>query len=116
VLPLGLDEFIDDAFESFTRFVRLGEEDHTDGVGTTLGQFEASFLAEKCIGDLHEQTSPVTRFRISAYSPTVSEALEDRQTLADNLVTLLTLNMSNETDATGVVFVCRVVKPLSGRQ
>ena len=75
-----------------------------------------AFLGQEFMRHLHQYACAVARERVRADGTTVGQALVDRQTLADNLVTLLTLDMGNETDTAGVVFVCRIVKPLSGRQ
>ena len=44
------------------------------------------------------------------------QALENRQALADDFVSLFTFDMRDKTDATGVMLIYRVVQPVFRRQ
>ncbi len=67
-------------------------------------------LAQESIGDLHEYAGPVAGTRIGADGPAVSQILEDTQTLANDPVTALALDMGDEADAAGVVLTVRFIE------
>ena len=54
--------------------------------------------------------------RVRAYGTSVREVLENQQTVVDDRMGLLALDMGNEAYPAGVMFVCGIVKALTRRQ
>ncbi len=97
----------------------LGQKHHSHAVlarhrkGHTLLRH---FLAEEGIRDLQQDAGTVAGQRIGAGGAAVGEVLEDPQTLLDDTVALLPLDVGDEPDTTGVVLVGRVVQSLGGNR
>jgi hypothetical protein len=70
-------------------------------------------LAQEPVRQLQREPCAVGKLRIPADRATVIEVLQDRQSLLDDRMRLPALDVGNEADAAAVVFVSRVVQPLS---
>ena len=71
-----------------------------------------AFAREELVRDLNQDSSAVARFRIAAAGAAMSQVDQDLQSLDDDVVRLHALNIDHETDATGIVFVSRIVETL----
>ena len=58
----------------------------------------------------------VTGQRVSTHGAAVSQVLQDAQALPDNVMALAALDVCDKPDATGIVFIGRVIQALSGWQ
>src|SRR5690606_19622213 len=70
-------------------------------------------LAEEAIRDLDQQPGAVGQLRVPAHRAAVGEVAQHRESLLDDAVRLLALDVRHEADAAGVVLADRVVQPLS---
>ena len=89
-----------------------GHEHHADAVLSRRGQgesFRGGLSAEESVGDLQEQSGPVPRVGIAAAGTAVREVDQHLDALLNDLVTRPALDVSYETDATGIVFEAGVV-------
>ncbi len=66
------------------------------------------------IRDLDQQPGAVTHQLVRANRAAVIEILQDQQALLDDRMGTLPLDMSHETDATGVVFTAGIIKTVAG--
>ena len=71
-----------------------------------------AFAREELVRDLNQDSGAVARFRIAAAGAAMRQVDEDLQSLDDDVVRLLALDVDHETDATSIVFVSRVVETL----
>jgi hypothetical protein len=69
-------------------------------------------VREEVVGDLEQDTGPITGVHLAAARATVVQVLQRREPVVDNLVRLLALQVDDEADTTTVVLVERVVQPL----
>ena len=69
-------------------------------------------LAEEAVGHRQKQARAVARLGIAAGGAAVHEPLEDRDPLEDDLVGGDVVDVGDQADAAGVVFVCRIVEGL----
>ena len=79
------------------------------------GQIDAvplCLLAKEAIGKLDQDARAIARVRVAAARPTMLEIDEHLDAFVDELVRLLAGDVGDESDATGVVLLCRVVEPL----
>ncbi|MET3246990.1 hypothetical protein ABIE53_003735 [Burkholderia sp. OAS925] len=116
-LTFGLDRALQFLLAGETRCVFLRQEHHADAVFAERRQGHAlpcHFLAIETVRNLDQNARAVAHERIGADSAAVVEILQNLQALLDDLVTFLALDMSDEADAAGVMFVLRVVQPLRG--
>ena len=111
--------FADNAFENTFRdqpFMALhGHEHHAHAVLTRGRQREAQrgcFAGEKPVRNLNQEAGAITRLRVAATRPAMSQIDEDLDAFFDDVVRFLALDIGDETDATGIVFVGGVVEPL----
>ena len=65
---------------------------------------------------LEQDSRSVTGIFFAAARPAVIEILQNRQRLLDNFMRLLTLDIDDESDATGIVFKPRIIEALFGRE
>jgi hypothetical protein len=72
-------------------------------------------LAKERIRNLDQDPGAVAHQRVGTDRAPVIQVLQDQQALLDDRVTFLAPDMRYKTDATGVVLVGRVVKPLPFR-
>jgi hypothetical protein len=95
--------------------VLLGQEDHADTVFTGGRQGHAllgHLFAEKGIRNLDQDAGAIALQRVGTDRTPVVQVLEDLETLIDDLVSSVALDMCDEADTTGVMFVGGVVKTL----
>ncbi|MCY1243459.1 hypothetical protein D9M72_564750 [compost metagenome] len=90
-----------------------------DGVLARLRQGDAllgHLLAEEAVGNLHEDARAVAHQRVGTDGTAVRQVFEHEEAVAHDLVRLLTLQMRDEADAAGIVFVARIIETLFSRQ
>ena len=95
----------------------LRQKDHPHRVLLYLRQFDPfgrGDLTHKFVRHLHEDTGAVTGVRLTSARAAVRQIEEYLQSLRNNRARLLTLYVHDETDATGIVFVARVIEALLG--
>src|SRR5262245_45165795 len=93
----------------------LREEHQPDAVFTFSRKRDVEFLAflfQESMRYLHEHASTVPRLWITATRATMIEVFENLQSLLDDVVRALTLDVGNESNSTGVVLELRVVESL----
>jgi hypothetical protein len=73
------------------------------------------FLAKEGVGNLNQDPGTVAHQRVGTNRAAVIQVLQDQQALLDDRVTFLAPDVRYKTDATGVVLVGWVVKPLPFR-
>jgi hypothetical protein len=96
----------------------LWQKEHADAIIARLRQgyiLFRHFLAEIGIGYLNQDTCTVTHQRVSANGATVVQIFQNLQTLLNDRVAFLPLDVCDKTDTTGIVFVGWVVKSLPFR-
>ncbi len=116
-LPLGADRAFDFLLAGEPRGRLLRQEQHADAVFAERRQSHAllgHLCAEKLVGHLEQNAGAITGKRVRAHCAAMVEVLQDLQSLLDDLVGLRTLDVCDETDATGVVFVLGIVQALAG--
>ena len=69
-------------------------------------------FAHDWIGDLHKQPSPIAKQWVSAHGAPVVDPLQNLESLLDNGMTLLALNVSDHAYSAGVMFIYRVIETL----
>lgn len=92
---------------------------HADGVLAGCGQGEAkgfAFAGEKLMWNLDQQPGTVTGFGVAATSAAMCQVDEDLNSLLNNLMTPVTTNTGDKTDAAGVMLMRGVIKTLRRRQ
>jgi len=97
----------------------LGQEHHGHAVVVGLRQGDAlggHFLAVELIGDLDENPRAVAHQLIGADGAPVVQVFQDLQGLLDDGMALVPLDVGDETDAAGIVFLFGAVETLGGRQ
>jgi hypothetical protein len=110
-LAFGLDGALEFLDAGQAGGVLLGQEDHADAVlarGRQGDTLRGHFLAVELVGDLQQDARPVAHQRIGTDRTAVVEVLEDLQTLLDDAVRLLALDVRHEADTAGVVLVVGV--------
>ena len=65
---------------------------------------------------LEQDSRTVTGIFFAAARPAVIEILQNRQRLLDDFMGFLTLDIDDESDATGIVLKPRIIKALFGRK
>ena len=93
----------------------LREEEHARCEGSGGRQLDVALargLAEEAIGQLDQDARAVAGLRVAAAGATMLEALEDLDSLADQVVGSLAPDVRHEADTTGVVLLGRVVEAL----
>ncbi len=101
------------------KFSIARHEDITDGIMARLRQVDAltrHFFAEETIRNLDKHTRTVAHQRVGANRTTMGEVFKHLETVFNNLMRLLAFHMRDEADATGVMFITRVIKALGGRR
>ena len=66
--------------------------------------------------DLDQDSGAVARFRVASARAPMSQVDEDLQSLFNDVVRLLALNINDKPDATGIVFVAWIVETLLNRE
>ena len=99
-------------FTGLTTGNRLRQEDIPHGIVTHGRQTQTllgAFGAQEGIRQLDQYPGAIAEHGVITCSATVLEVFQDQQTLLDNLVTLLILNVRDKADAAGIVLVGRVI-------
>ena len=86
---------------------------HKEHGHTIAGRQFRVHLAEKLVGHRKQETRTVAGFRVSTCRTAVHEPLQNSNALQHNLVRGNIINIGDQADTAGVVFVHRVVKSLS---
>ena len=97
------------------RGVLLRQEHHADAIFARRRQLDAllgHLLAIVLIRNLDQDAGAVPHQLVGPDRATVIEILQDQQALFDDRMALFPLDMRDETDATGIVFMGRVVQTL----
>jgi hypothetical protein len=93
------------------------QEDHAYPVLAWPWQLQANpttGMLQKRVRDLQQDTSPVTRIVLTPARTAVIEILQHRQRLLHDFMRLLTLDVHDKADTTGIVLKARVVEALFG--
>ena len=92
-----------------------GQECHADGIGVPLGEMNAGSGAdcpEKGIGNLNDHAGTVTGEGVGATGAAMAEVNQHLEALFDDLVRLESFYVRDETYATGVLVIGRVIESL----
>ncbi len=114
-LAFGTDGTLDLFLAGETGGVFLGQEDHAHAViaGGRQGHALLGHLfAEQGVRNLDQDAGTVALQRVGTHGTPVVQILQDFETLLNDLVGFVALDMCNETDTTGVMFVGGVVQAL----
>ncbi len=118
-LALGADRALQLLFAGQARSRFLGQEHHRHAVLAGRGQDDAllaELVAVQRIGDLNKDARAVAHELVGPDRAAVIQVFQDLQTLLDDCVAFLALDMGHEADAAGVMFVLRVIQALGRRQ
>jgi hypothetical protein len=94
-----------------TRF--LGEKDHPDPIPPAARHLPAvtqAFSFEEAVRQLHEDTGPVSGFRVRACGTAMLHPVQHFQGLLDDRAVFFTSDICDKADATSVVFGLGAVK------
>ncbi len=114
----GLDLVGDDALDDFAPRGFARHEQRADGVFAGLRQGEAELLGlarKEAVRDLHQNARAVTGARIGTGGAAMFEVAEDVDRVGHDLVGLLALDVGDEADAAGILFLAEVVKTFRRR-
>ena len=79
------------------------------------GKLEADALGlldEEAVRDLQHEASAVARLGVRTHGTAMLEVLEDGKAIRDHAVALLVVDVGDQPDAAGIVFVARVIKTM----
>mmetsp|Transcript_18075 Transcript_18075/g.43199 ORF Transcript_18075/g.43199 Transcript_18075/m.43199 type:complete len:209 (+) Transcript_18075:1295-1921(+) len=96
----------------------LRQEDHADAVLAGRRQLDAlagHFLAVVLVRDLDQDAGAVTHQFVGADRATVVQVLEDLQALLDDVVRLVTLDVGDKSQPTGVLLIRGPVQAALGK-
>jgi len=114
-LAFGKDGTLDFLFAGDARGVLLGQEDHADAVFAGRRQIDALFMhlfTVILVGNLDQHARAVAHQLVGADGAPMVEIFQDQQALFHDRVAFLAFDVGDEADATGVMFVARVVHSL----
>jgi hypothetical protein len=77
-----------------------------------LGEAGRAVLGEEAVRQLEQDARAVTGIHFATTGAAVIEVHQDGQGLLNNIMGTFTLHLTDETDATGVMFELRVVETL----
>ena len=112
------DDALEDAFALQARLRLHRQEGHAHAVfaGGRQGEAElGAFAGEELVRDLDQDAGAVAGFRIAAAGAAVGQVDQNLNALDDDVVRFLALDVGDEADAAGIVFVARVVEALRWR-
>jgi hypothetical protein len=92
-----------------------GQENHPDTVlahGREADRPAREFFAKETVRNLDQDPGAVALQRVGANGAAVRQILQDLEALLDDFMRLLALDVGDEADAAGVVFIGGVVKTL----
>ncbi len=93
-------------------------EHGADRVVAGLGQRDAEFCGladEELVRHLHQDAGAVAGARVGADRAAMFEIAQDRDRVLDDLVRLAALDVGDEADAAGILFVTRIEQAVRGR-
>ena len=108
-----------DVFAGGTRHRVARQKQDADAVITRCGQGHAlrgTGFAQKCVGNLDQYPRPVARQRIGAHCAAMGEVLQKLQTLKDDIVTFLSLDVCYKAHTAGIALMARIIQALLYRQ
>src|SRR5207245_809285 len=114
-LTLVLDRALDLVLAGKARGRVTRQKDHADTVLARGRQFQTlpcHDFAQELVGDLDEQARPVRELGIPAHRAPVGEIAQYRETLLDDRMRFLALDMGDKTHAAGIMLVGGVVQTL----
>ena len=98
-----------------SRIGRRGEKYHPDAILPGIGQRDSHIAGrtlEKLVRHLKQNPRAVSRARVTALCPSMTQALKDLKPLLNNGMGFLALDVDDKTDPTGVFLLFRVVETL----
>ena len=110
---------LDFLFAGDARGVLLRQEHHADAVFAGRRQLDAllgHLVAEVLVGNLDQDAGAVAHQRVGADRAPVVQVLQDQQALLDDRMALVALDMGDETDAAGIVFIGGIVQTLGNHE
>src|SRR5262249_769033 len=116
-LPLVADDLVHHALDGLPLARVGGQKDGADAVAAGRRQRDAEALAlllDEGVRDLEEDARAVAGVLLAAAGAAVLQVDEDLHGLADEVARFAPLEVHDEADAAGVVFVLRVVQALLG--
>ena len=115
----ALSFFTNDALDHLLAGLALArvarQEDHSDAVLAARRQSEpelVGLLEEKLVRNLHQDSGAVAGVGIASASPAMGQVVEDLDTLVNDVMRRIALDIDHEADAARIVFVRRIVEPL----
>ncbi len=91
------------------------QEHHPHPIVPWLRQLQANPITgmlQKRMRDLQQDTGPITGIVLTPAGATMVQVLQHRESLLHDLVRLLTLNVHDKADTTGIVLIAGVVEAL----
>ena len=117
-LPFGPDRALQFLFAGKPRGMFLRQEDLADAVFAERRQLDAlpgHLGAVEVVRNLDQDAGAVAHQLVGADRAAMVEVLEDLQTLQDDAVRLVALDVGDEADAAGIVFLTRAVETVGSR-
>jgi hypothetical protein len=114
-LAFGLDGALDLFSQAWREAASCGRKTMPTPYSPAWRQFDAllgHFLAIELVRNLDQDAGTVALQRVGTNSAAVIQVLQDQQTLLDDVVTFLALEMGDKAHAAGVVLVGGVVQTL----
>ena len=114
-LAFGLDRTLQLLLAGQPGGMFLGQEDHAHPVFAGRGQLDAlqrHLLAVQRIRQLQQDTGPVTHQFVSAHCAPMVEIFENLQTLLNDCMRLVPLDVRHKTHAARIVLIGRVVQAM----
>ena len=111
-LAFSLDRTLDFLDTGVTRCCFLRQENHADTIFAERRQFDTvlgHFLTIKLIWNLNQDAGTVTLQRVGTHGTSMIEVLQDQQTLLDDTMAFLPLEMGHKAYTTSIVLVGWVV-------
>src|ERR1035437_7092968 len=112
---LGLSHALEDAFALQAAVLVHRQKYHGHAIRPGLAQCHpelAALESKKVMRNLYQDARAITRLRIAPGRATMREVDQHLQALADDVVALLSTNARDQSHATGIVLITRMVKPL----
>jgi hypothetical protein len=94
------------------------QKNHAGRVSTGLRQFEAelsAFTRKKPMGNLDQNASAITRFRVTPAGAAMRQIDQDLNALQNDVVASLSANAGHKPNSARIMLVAGVVKSLRGR-
>lgn len=114
-LTLFHDEIRDYSLASSAAFGAAWKEQHRHAVVANGGQGEAEITSrnpQELVGDLNQYPGAITHQSIRARSAAMGQIRQNAQALLHNRMGFCPVDIGDESDATGVMLVARIVQAL----